>query len=89
MVFIFFQITFGEIYQHIATKKIVHVFSWSVFKSLCRRVVIVILMDGVWKLTNVVITDCIHTYLVLQVVLLCVLVVMTVATHVKDDIYHD
>ncbi len=45
-------------------------------------------MNGVWKLTNVVITDCIYTYVVLQVVLLCVLV-MTVATHVKDDIYQD
>jgi hypothetical protein len=45
-------------------------------------------MDGVWKLANVDITDRIYTYLVLQVVLLCVLV-MTVATHVEDDIYHD
>jgi hypothetical protein len=38
----------------------------------------VISMDGVWKLTNVVIIDHIYTYLVLQVVLLCLLV-MTVA----------
>ncbi len=64
-------------------------FSCHLFFSLrFNKFDIVVLMDGIWMLTNIIIVDSIQVNLVLCPTLFCG-VVTNVATQAKDDFYHD